>query len=97
MCAVTQELKAQDDRYVKELKRQAEEVELMIERMEEQVESLLRTNREELDHMEVKRRSFKRSHDTRLSSGPALAILVPLERWRIWCLLLKKIRIKIRL
>ncbi|CAL8318052.1 unnamed protein product [Merluccius merluccius] len=47
-----QELKGQDDRYVKELKQQAEEVDLMIERMEEQVKSLLRTNREELKHIE---------------------------------------------
>ncbi|CAL8318044.1 unnamed protein product [Merluccius merluccius] len=49
-----QELKGQDDRYVKELKQQAEEVDLMIERMEEQVKSLLRTNREELKHIEVR-------------------------------------------
>ncbi|KAM4600969.1 dynein regulatory complex protein 1 [Polymixia lowei] len=47
-----QELKAQDDRYVKDLKRQAEEVDLMIERMEDQIKTLMKTYREELDQIE---------------------------------------------
>ncbi|XP_018585901.2 dynein regulatory complex protein 1-like [Scleropages formosus] len=47
-----QQLKANDDRYVKDLKKQAEHVDLMIERMEEQIKNLMRCYREELDQIE---------------------------------------------
>ncbi|XP_028653180.1 dynein regulatory complex protein 1 [Erpetoichthys calabaricus] len=47
-----QELKVQDDRYVKDLKRQAEDVDLMIERMEEQIKNLMKCYREELTQIE---------------------------------------------
>lgn len=47
-----QELKAQDDQYVKYLKKQAEEVDLIIERMEEQAHTLLRAHRQEMTQIE---------------------------------------------
>ncbi|XP_039604243.1 dynein regulatory complex protein 1 isoform X2 [Polypterus senegalus] len=47
-----QELKVQDDKYVKDLKRQAEDVDLMIERMEEQIKNLMKCYREELTQIE---------------------------------------------
>ncbi|CAI8028662.1 Dynein regulatory complex protein 1 [Geodia barretti] len=47
-----QELKSQDDQYVKYLKKQAEEVDLVLERMEEQAHTLLRAHRQEMAQIE---------------------------------------------
>lgn len=49
---IIQELKAQDDQYVKYLKKQAEEVDLLQERMEEQARTLLRAHRQEMMQIE---------------------------------------------
>ncbi|KAM7367826.1 hypothetical protein PAMP_014100 [Pampus punctatissimus] len=43
-----QELKGEDDRYVKDLRRQAEELDVMMERMEEQIKTLTQAYREEV-------------------------------------------------
>ena len=46
------ELKAQDELYVKDLKKQAEDIDLLIERMEEQASSLVRAFQEELTEID---------------------------------------------
>ncbi|KAM7395296.1 hypothetical protein PAMA_006864 [Pampus argenteus] len=43
-----QELKGEDDRYVKDMRRQAEELDVMMERMEEQIKTLTQAYREEI-------------------------------------------------
>ena len=61
-----QELKLQDDQYVKYLKKQAEEVDLILERMEEQACTLLRAHRQEMRQIEssfaTEREALRDSH-----------------------------------
>lgn len=47
-----QELKLQDDQYVKYLKKQAEEVDLILERMEEQSRTLFKAHCQEMKQIE---------------------------------------------